>query len=202
MPKVSINYSKTIIYKICCKDPTITDIYIGHTTDLTKRKYQHKTSCCNEKNRKYNLFVYDFIRKNGGWNNWDIVMIEECNLETLQQAKLKERYWLEELKATLNKYIPSRTNKEYREENKDLINEKAKKYHLNHREEKKEYNKQRRKENKEKILEYSRKHYQEIKEKRKETLICDICKLCLRKDSYNRHLKSQYHQNFITLQNV
>jgi len=36
MPKVEIDYSQTIIYKICCKDPNITDIYIGHTSNLYK----------------------------------------------------------------------------------------------------------------------------------------------------------------------
>ena len=49
MPKLAINYNNTHFYKLCCKDPTISDIYIGHTTDFTRRKNAHKTSCCNEK---------------------------------------------------------------------------------------------------------------------------------------------------------
>ena len=33
--KVSkVDYSKSVIYKLCCKDPTITDIYIGSTTNM------------------------------------------------------------------------------------------------------------------------------------------------------------------------
>ena len=47
MPKVEIDYSQTIIYKICCKDPNITDIYIGHTSNFIQRKHNHKTNCCN-----------------------------------------------------------------------------------------------------------------------------------------------------------
>lgn len=200
MPKTSIDYSKTIIYKICCKDLTINDIYVGHTTDLINRRYQHKSNCCNCKNRKFNLYVYQFIRDNGGWDNWEIVVIEEYDLENIQQAKIKVLFWLEELKATLNKFIPSRTRKEYKEVNKEIFKEKAKEYHLNNKEKRNEYAKQHRIENKEQILEYSRRHYQEIKEKRKETLICDTCKLCMRKDSFNRHLKSQYHHKFINSQ--
>ena len=36
MPKDSIDYSNTIIYKIYCKNPEIKDIYVGHTTILRK----------------------------------------------------------------------------------------------------------------------------------------------------------------------
>lgn len=49
MPKIPTDYSRTIIYKICSNDPTISDIYVGHTTDLIKRRYCHKSSCYNEK---------------------------------------------------------------------------------------------------------------------------------------------------------
>ena len=49
MPKTQINYSSTIMYKICCKDTLITEIYIGHTTNFIQRKNQHKISCNNER---------------------------------------------------------------------------------------------------------------------------------------------------------
>ena len=51
MPKDDIDYSNTIIYKIYCIDKTITDFYIGHTTNVTKRKYYHKSSCNNLDNK-------------------------------------------------------------------------------------------------------------------------------------------------------
>jgi predicted GIY-YIG superfamily endonuclease len=49
-----IDYSKTVIYKIFCKDSNITDTYIGHTTNFNKRKRGHKKDCYNENDRKYN----------------------------------------------------------------------------------------------------------------------------------------------------
>ncbi len=49
MPKTKIDYSKTIIYRIVCKDLSITECYVGHTTNFTKRKCQHKNDCNNEK---------------------------------------------------------------------------------------------------------------------------------------------------------
>jgi hypothetical protein len=38
MPKTTIDYSKTVIYKIVCNDLDVKDIYIGSTTEFTKRK--------------------------------------------------------------------------------------------------------------------------------------------------------------------
>ena len=36
------------IYKIVCNDLSITDCYVGHTTDFVKRKCNHKIICNNE----------------------------------------------------------------------------------------------------------------------------------------------------------
>ena len=45
MPKTDIDYSNTIIYKITCKDPTVNEVYVGHTTNFVQRKYSHKQNC-------------------------------------------------------------------------------------------------------------------------------------------------------------
>ena len=47
MPKLQTDYSETIIYKLCCKDTTINQIYVGHTTNINNRKHNHKSNCCN-----------------------------------------------------------------------------------------------------------------------------------------------------------
>ncbi len=125
MPKTPIDYSKTIIYRIVCKDPTITDCYVGSTTDFKNRKRTHKATCNCDKSRDYNHNIYQFIRNNGGWNNFDMIEVEKYNaMNHLDQLK-RERYWLEFYKATLNKTIPSRTEpeyrKKYREENKEYF---------------------------------------------------------------------------------
>ena len=45
MPKQP-KYSESSIYKLCCKDPTITGMYyVGSTTNFRQRKRQHKHSC-------------------------------------------------------------------------------------------------------------------------------------------------------------
>ena len=88
MPKNEIDYSNTIIYKIFCKNKNINEVYIGHTTNLIKRKYQHKIECKNNLNKKLN--IYNTIRENGGWDNWDMLEITTYNCKNSEEARIKE----------------------------------------------------------------------------------------------------------------
>ena len=90
MPKTPINYSNTFIYKLCCKNPVITDIYIGYSTNYNKRKNAHKTYCNNEKTIKYNMYIYEFMRKNEGWKKWDIIEIIKINCKDKKEAEIKK----------------------------------------------------------------------------------------------------------------
>jgi hypothetical protein len=108
-----VNYNKSSIYKLCCKDVNIKEEYVGSTTRFERRKAEHKTGCNNEKNPSYNYYVYQFIRENGGIENWDMVQIEEVNVNNKRELGTRERYWIETLKAELNCNIPTRTLKEY-----------------------------------------------------------------------------------------
>ena len=101
MPKDNIDYSNTIIYKIYCKDETITDLYVGHTTNFSQRKYAHKMSC-----KKQNIKLYNIIRDNGGWDNWEMIEIARYNCKNSSEARIKEHYHYELLNSTLNSYPP------------------------------------------------------------------------------------------------
>ena len=174
MPKVEIDYTQTIIYKICCKDTLITDIYVGHTTNFTKRKNQHKTSCSNENDKKYKQYVYEFIRQNGGWENWTMLQIENIKCKDKREAEAKEHYWIEYLNSRLNSNKPYAKCKEepklykhdWYEDNKDYILEKAKNNYEENKEQKIKYQTQYAQENKEKISEY----HKEYRKLNKETL--------------------------------
>ena len=72
-----VNYGQSSIYKLVCRDPLITEIYVGSTTNFYQRKSHHKQSCNNPDNKDHNIYVYQFIRDNGGWINWDFIEIEE-----------------------------------------------------------------------------------------------------------------------------
>ena len=77
------------IYKLCCRDPTIKDVYVGSTKNLRVRKNQHKTNCNNENLKFYNYNVYRFIRDNGSFDNWDLIQLEEVEYNT--RAELSAR---------------------------------------------------------------------------------------------------------------
>lgn len=103
------NYQNSIIYKLCCKDPTITDIYIGSTTNFIRRKCQHKYSTTNVNSKEYEFYNYVFIRGNGGWDNWSMIEIEKVNVSDKRELEKKEREYIEKFNASLNKKIPTRT---------------------------------------------------------------------------------------------
>jgi hypothetical protein len=112
MPKTEIDYANTIIYKITCNDKQVTDVYVGHTTNIVQRKYAHKQSCINSKNINYNNRVYEVIRANGGWSNWSLEIINCYNCADQYAAKKKEQEYIDLLQATLNNNEPVATSNE------------------------------------------------------------------------------------------
>ena len=111
------DYSKSQIYKIYCKDENVKDIYIGETTDFTRRKYWHKRGCEKEykQYKTSRRTLYQAINSNGGWDNWIIEVIENFPCENKQELLHREMFWILELNATLNnRVLPS--VKEYKKE--------------------------------------------------------------------------------------
>jgi hypothetical protein len=119
MPRKLINYSNTMMYKIVSNDFNINDCYVGSTTEFTKRKCSHKSNCTNANSKKYNLKVYKFIRDNGDWENWSMILIEMFPCTNHLESSQRERFWCENLNATLNSMIPSRSSKEYTFDHKE-----------------------------------------------------------------------------------
>ena len=152
------------VYKLVCKDINAKEIYVGSTMNINQRRRAHKNTCNNEKNEHYNYPVYQYIRENGGWENWESVIVETVEYNEKHELKLRERFHLEELKATLNKQIPTRTKDEYRQDtkedtkitdaeyklkNKEAIIIKNKEYYNNHIEAIKTYHREYQQKNKE-----------------------------------------------------
>ena len=115
------------IYKIYCKDTTITDIYIGSTKKSLKRRWNnHKSICDNQISIAYNDYKYQYIRENGGIDNWNIIEIEKLICSNIQ-ARIREEYWKKELNATLNKVRAYMTIDDRKEQN-DRYEKKRKEY--------------------------------------------------------------------------
>ena len=125
MPKTKSDYSRTVIYKIVCNDLSITDFYIGRTTEFTKRKCQHKGACNRLTDPRHNYHVYKFIRENGDWSNWSMVEIETYPCSDSNESKARERYLYEHLKPSLNTQmsfrLPKESKQNYYNRNKENI---------------------------------------------------------------------------------
>ena len=166
MPRTSIDYSNTIIYKLCCKDISITDIYIGHTTDMIKRKYRHKQCVLKPELNGGKSKCYETIRANGGLDNWDMIQIEVYNAKDVNDAKARERYWIEEMKPSLNYEIPNRTWKER---------------YINKRQERREYDIKR-------CKEYHEKNREVLNAKKREKVQCPHCPSLICRTGLARHI--------------
>ena len=171
MPKKEIDYSKCVIYKIQHKDNDAL-LYVGHTTDFIKRKCNHKTNVKCEPSSKYNLKVYQMIRENGGWDNFNMIVIKEFPCENNRQAEAEEDRIMREMKATMNTYRASHSQKEYQHQF---------------------YEK-----NKEKKHQYYEKNKEKYKEHSKKVCICKCGKTYTHHHKL-RHEKSQFHLNFICI---
>lgn len=179
-------YSKGLIYKICCKDPEISEIYIGSTCNFSSRKSKHRSACRNVSDPKHNLPVYQFIRNCGGFQNWSFIQIEKYATDTKEDLLFRERHWIEQLKPSLNKFKPIVTQLEWKQyfhqnylENKERIVEKQKIRYEN---------------NKESILAYSREYgkRRDVMDRRIVKIECDICSKLISKCNMAKHKRIKH----------
>jgi hypothetical protein len=213
------DYSKGIVYKLCCLDTSVLEVYVGSTLCFSRRKAEHKRVCDNPSRKNYNLRVYQFIRENGGWHNWEMVQIEAYSATSKRDLESRERDCMERFAVTLNGKSPARIeetrdeyHKNYRQENKAAISE----YHKNYRQENKvaiceyyknysqenkvaisEYKKVYRQENKVAAAEYDKARYQENKKMLAEKVTCD-CGSIVRRDYVSQHRKTKKHLALIS----
>ena len=102
------------IYEIRCKDPNVKECYVGSTSNFKARNTHHKTRCNNPSVPGHNYYVYDFIRKNGGWENWNMNEVKKVNVSSHMEARQAERGHIQEIGGSgLNQMKPYATAKEY-----------------------------------------------------------------------------------------
>jgi hypothetical protein len=169
---------KADVYKLCCLDPEIKEIYVGSTRSFRQRKNSHKQSCNNPTNKDHNLYVYQFIRENGGFQNWSMISIFTGEFETKHEMHRKEREYMEELQSSLNKAIPTRTIQEWKIDNSDIL---------------KQYKNQYRIENSDKIKQYRIDNSELYKQKN----TCE-CGGKYTHENKSQHFKTKKHKDFTT----
>tara|TARA_R110001592_G_scaffold8095_1_gene44406 strand:+ start:181 stop:717 length:537 start_codon:yes stop_codon:yes gene_type:complete len=174
MPRLPIDYSNGLIYKIVCNDIKIKECYYGSTTSFVKRKNSHKSSCNNINSKQYNQSKYQFIRENGGWDNWDIVLVKEFSCKNKLELEREERLCMEQDDNRLNCKLPARTD-----------------------DEKKEYHKQHYIDNANKMKQYYIENSDKIKERNKQYKIDNADKIRKTKKQYYIKNKEQIRQNYL-----
>ena len=184
------DYSKGQIYKLCCLDPNVKEIYVGSTLNFKNRKNTHKNDTLNSNCKGYNRKVYKYIRDNGSWNNWDMVLIKNYPCNDKKELHREEEKIRRELKASLN-MVSAITDFENRKKV-------AKKYTEEHRQETNTRNKKRYELKKSEILKKQSEYQKrpEVKERNKIKVKCE-CGHTVRKSDLSRHKKSKIHLNFL-----
>jgi hypothetical protein len=177
-----VNYQNGKIYRLISGSGKQ---YVGSTIQsLSKRKYKHKYNWehgITNKETSYLLFQED--------NGVDIILIENYPCENKEELHKRERYWIENIEGgCVNKYIPTRTKKEYKK-----TFESDKKYYKKHKKEHNERTKKYYKNNKDQILTQQKEYYQNNKEQISEK----------NKDNYktNREHRIQYQKKYVEANN-
>ena len=99
MPRKYVDYSKTYVYRLTCKNSAISDAYISYTTNLTQRKYKHKRETLD---LSIQSKLYECIRMNGGWTNWKCDILAECSCNNEIQAREHANLYIFKMKPNLN----------------------------------------------------------------------------------------------------
>ena len=171
------------IYEIKSTDTSIPEIYIGSTWDIRQRYWSHNSNCYNENSKEHNNPVYIYIRERGGWDNFEMNVIDNDEFENkLQRLVLEQlyidKYGLDNLLNQCNAYTSEEVEREramkyakkYREEHRQRLNDNAKQF---------------REKNKDKIS-----------LDRKEKMLCE-CGLIISKVDKAKHYRTQRHINKI-----
>lgn len=205
---------KGVVYRIY--DNTNGNVYYGSTIQtLSNRIAGHRTSYKKYLNGTYHYVKSIDIIKNG---DYSYNIVEEVEFETKYELHNRERYYIENNEC-VNKFIPNRTIKEYREDNKDKMKEyrennkdKFKQYMKEYYEDnkndilekQKEYNednknkiKEYREENKDKIKQYYEDNKNKILERHKEKITCE-CGCIVSRNNLSQHKKTKKHIKLIS----
>jgi len=125
----------TTIYMIYCKDEEVKDFYIGSTKNYAHRKNGHIRGCYNEKSLIYNYYLYRFIRRNGGFDNWNFKILNQTDFHDRTMKFRQEQCYIDLMKPTLNdrpafvskedrKKKRNEHNKIWCKENREYLNKK------------------------------------------------------------------------------
>ena len=191
------------IYKLFCYDPEVKACYVGSTKNVKKRMIDHKTNTKCKTRKEHNSLLYKTIRDCGGWDNWSYQILANVRVNNYHELHKFEALYIKSTKNTLNINIPTRTRKQYYEEEKKKILDNKKSYHQNNRPMILAKRKARYEQNREQYRLKQKAYYtlnkHKISEKRKlKRYWLDGCSTTM-SSSFIRHLNSTKHKDFMKI---
>jgi ribosome-interacting GTPase 1 len=182
-----VNYNNGKIYKIESINVEDSDIYIGSTTKklLSMRMSHHRSTYKKYKISGFKSITSYKIFNKYGLDNCIITLLENVNAKSKDELFTREAYYIRTLKC-VNKVIPNRTQKQYRDDNKENLQDYRKNYRID---------------NKDKIFDYMKEYLIEYKEinkiklsiQRSQKIFCDCCNIEFNITNKARHNKSKIH---------
>ena len=88
------------VYSFQCKDKEVKEFYIGSTKEYSDRRSKHKYKY----NNNYTYPLYQFIRQNGGWDNWEMIVEVKTDDLSKDDRLILEQVYKDLLEPTLNSY--------------------------------------------------------------------------------------------------
>ncbi len=195
------DYSNSVVYLLGRKDGT-GEYYVGSTCNLQRRRWTHKHSCNDPKERNHNYPVYQHIRANGGWDEWDMRVLEQVHCESREELELRERHWYDQLKPTLNTQAPASValaggEKEYQAEyhaaHRERILERHAEYYAANRKRLMERHAEYYAANRKRLLEQKAEYYLANRERILEKVQCE-CGREVNRCNLSAHRRSAKHQ--------
>jgi len=74
------------------------------------------------------------MRETGGWDAWDMIIVEDYPCATWEQLHAREGYWMEQLGSDLNDQVPLRNNAVWYAQNRERALRVRKAYRDGHKE--------------------------------------------------------------------
>ena len=161
-------YQEGKIYKINGGDK----VYVGSTTQtLNERFSKHKSNYSQFQKEKYGKCMVFDIFEEVGVKECSIVLVEDFSCSSKRELEERERYWIQTLDC-VNKYIPTRTERQYYQDNRDARLEYQRQYQDDNKEDylkyQKEYRDTHKQERADAMKEYREANAEELKQNKKE----------------------------------
>lgn len=191
-----VKYDAGYIYNVTYQNQVK---YVGSSVDFKDRLRRHKNDCYNVDGSKYNTPLYEFIRSNGDWVDYEFKIIDVYYTITKKLLTKIEGDYIRhfDINELFNLRIEGRTRKEYYQDNlieikaKDVNRYKNNKVVISLR--RKKYYEKNKEDVLKKVSDYQRDNKDKIKAKKSKPWTCDICDKTITISCKARHLKGPTH---------